>query len=448
MQNLTLPDSKFFEAESTLESPVDDWSDTTQEMLDTLPQTWSRSILYCIVAFGAIALPWAMLAKVDEVGVARGRLEPRGKTLRLDAVTSGTVAAVKVKTGQQVKKGDRIIELNADLIKSELQQTQAKLDGLVNRYAQLTGLRSHLEVAIRTQQQQRQSQELEQVAQISQTRQRIGFYRNSATLSQAVLTKDQGKAARYRTFREQGIVAGVQVEDAERAEIESQQRVEQARSEIAQTLAELQKQQSTYQKILRQSDLAILDSAKQIKELETQMSDLKSEIKQTQNQLRSLQFQWKQRVISVPVEGTIFQLPIQNAGAVVQTGQNVAQIAPKGAPLVLRAQMSSDQSGFLRVGLPVKVKFDAYPFQDYGIVQGYIRWISPDSRKVEPSPQTQQEVFDVEIQLEKNQIQAGGKAVPLTAGQTATAEVIIRQRHLIDFMLDPFRKLQNSGMNM
>jgi hemolysin D len=328
MQNLTLPDSKFFEAESTLESPVDDWSDTTQEMLDTLPQTWSRSILCCIVAFGAIALPWAMLAKVDEVGVARGRLEPRGKTLRLDAVTSGTVAAVKVKTGQQVKKGDRIIELNADLIKSELQQTQAKLDGLVNRYAQLTGLRSHLEVAIRTQQQQRQSQELEQVAQISQTRQRIGFYRNSATLSQAVLTKDQGKAARYRTFREQGIVAGVQVEDAERAEIESQQRVEQARSEIAQTLAELQKQQSTYQKILRQSDLAILDSAKQIKELETQMSDLKSEIKQTQNQLRSLQFQWKQRVISVPVEGTIFQLPIQNAGAVVQTGQNVAQIAP------------------------------------------------------------------------------------------------------------------------
>jgi HlyD family secretion protein len=33
-------------------------------------------------------------------------------------------------------------------------------------------------------------------------------------------------------------------------------------------------------------------------------------------------------------------------------------------------------------------------------------------------------------------------------GQTATAEIIVRQRHVIDFILDPFKKLQNGGIDL
>lgn len=449
MTHLSIPDSRpstLFDQSDFADLPVDDWSDTTQELLDSLPQDWTRGLLYFIVAFGAIALPWAMLTKIDEVGTARGRLEPKGKTIRLDAGTTGTVAAVRVKEGQQVKKGDRLLELNADLTKTELQQTQAKLDGLLDRLTQLTAIKMHAEMAAKTQQQQRQTQALEQMAQIAQTQQRINFSRNSAALAQSLLSKDQSKVARFRKFREMGIVAGVQVEEAEHIAIESQQKYEQARSEIRQSQSELQKQRSIYDKVVRQADLTILESQQQVKEIQAQIAEIQSEIAQTKNQLRSLQLQWKQRVIFIPVEGTIFQLPIQNAGAVVRTGQNIAQIAPKGAPLVVRAQMSSDQSGFLRVGLPVKVKFDAYPYQDYGIVQGYVRWISPDS-KVKQTGQRQEEVFDVEIELERSYIQTPIQRIPLTAGQTATAEVIIRQRHLIDFLIDPFRKLQ-SGMSL
>jgi HlyD family secretion protein len=36
----------------------------------------------------------------------------------------------------------------------------------------------------------------------------------------------------------------------------------------------------------------------------------------------------------------------------------------------------------------------------------------------------------------------------LRPGDTATAEVIVRQRRIIDFLLDPFKKLQQGGVKL
>ena len=101
--------------------------------------------------------------------------------------------------------------------------------------------------------------------------------------------------------------------------------------------------------------------------------------------------------------------------------------------------------GFLQIGLPVKIKFDAYPFQDYGVVQGLLSRISPNSKIVQTG-QSQQEIFELEIELVQSYIQAPNQQIALTPGQTATAEVIIRQRRVIDFFLDPFKQLQKGGV--
>lgn len=64
------------------------WTATTQQQLDNLPTVWSRGIIYLITIFTAVVLPWAMLSKVDVIASARGKLEPKGKTIRLDAPSS------------------------------------------------------------------------------------------------------------------------------------------------------------------------------------------------------------------------------------------------------------------------------------------------------------------------------------------------------------------------
>jgi HlyD family secretion protein len=54
----------------------------------------------------------------------------------------------------------------------------------------------------------------------------------------------------------------------------------------------------------------------------------------------------------------------------------------------------------------------------------------------------------LEIALNQNFIQSQNKRVLLTPGQTALAEVIVRQRRVIDFILDPFKKLQKGGLEL
>ncbi|KAB8319184.1 HlyD family efflux transporter periplasmic adaptor subunit [Tolypothrix campylonemoides VB511288] len=469
----------------------------TEELLDALPRPWARSLLYLLVAFAAVVLPWAMLSQVDETGSARGRIEPKGATQKLDSSTGGSVTVVRVKEGETVKSGQVLLELESDVLRTQLNQIQTKLDGLQNRRESLELLKNQLTLAVSTQQQQNQAQQLAKQSQVQQARQNLDALKAVYNLNkeeklakvnqmqQAVdsskaahklasvrLQASQEKVPRYQQAYEDGIMSLDRFKEVEQSAKEEYERLVQARSDISQAESSLKEQQSSYQKTIHQAkseiqqaelrlqeeqrnyqtlihtgQLAQLKTEEQLKELQTQINSLQSEIAQTGSQVTSLKIQLQQRVVRSPIDGVIFELPITKPGAVVQSGQRVAQIAPKNAGLVLKATMPNQQSGFLKVGMPVKVKFDAYPFQEYGIVQGKVSWISPDS-KVTQTPQGNIESFELEITLNQPYIQNGDKRIALTPGKTATAEVIIRQRRLIDYILDPFKKLQKSGLEL
>jgi len=478
------------------ESLGNDWSSLTQELIDSLPRVWTRGLLYLLVVFAGIVLPWVMLSKVDETGSARGRLEPKGATQRLDAPAAGTVTFVRVKEGETVKAGQVLMELESNVLRTEFQQTQTKLEGQLNRLAQLEVMKNQLAIAITAQQQQNGAQELEKQAQVEQARQNLSASKTAYTLQEekqaqveqarrnlsatqtahiladSRFAKDMVEVQRYRKLWQEGVVPQVKVVEMEQSAEESrrlrsaalaeirqaesrlkeqqgsyQRSIHQADAEIHQASSRLKEQQSGYQSLIQTGKLAVLKSEQQLKDLQTQITSLQAEIQESKSQIQSLKFQLEQRVFRAPTEGTIFQLPIQRAGTVVQPGQMIAQIAPKGAVLVFKAQMPIPESGFLRQGMPVKLKFDAYPFQDYGVVQGHLRWISPDSKPMQTA-QGQLETFELEIALEKTYIQTQNKRLVLNPGQTATAEVIVRQRRLIDFILDPFKKLQKGGLEL
>jgi hemolysin D len=430
-----------------------DWSVATQEAVNTLPKLWTRGILYLMLAFTVVILPWAAFAQVDEVGTAQGRLEPKGKTIRLDAPVAGTVSAIQVQEGQSIQKGQPLMELQSDVVNADLLQAQAKLEGLLNRQTQLTTIKAQLESSLSTARQQVQALVASQQATIDKAQKQQVSLQGSLGLIQDIQAKDRGRVTQLSKLSEQGAIARSQVEDAERIAIQNNQQYQKAQTDIQQAEAEVQKQRKESQRIMRDGELSISDKTKQVKELQSQIIDAQSEAGQTKNLIKSLQYQRQQRVLYAPASGTLFQLLIQHPGAVVQPGQSIAQIAPNTARLVLRARMDNKQTGFLKVGLPVKVKFDAYPFQDYGIMPGRINWISPTSSLPTPAvsptataPENSASNFEVEIELDQPFIEARGKAIALKAGQTAIAEVIVRQRRVIDLFLDPFRKLKKGGL--
>jgi hemolysin D len=346
--------------------------------------------------------------------------------------------------------------LESGLAQTDLQQAQAKLEGQLNRVTQLEGIKSQQEVSQRTQRLQYQAQTSEVAAQMDQVNERIASERTSTGLAQELITKDQKAVKQLKALRQGGAVSGVQVDQAERTLIGNRERLQQSEAKITQAQADLKIHRKQYDRIQREGELATLETNRKIQELQAQISDLKADIAQTKKLIESLKLKLKQLQVKSPIAGTIFQLPIQHPGAVVQSSELVAQIAPEGAQMVLRAQMSSRESGFLNVGMPVKLKFDAYPFQTYGIVPGTLSWISPDSKKrsaVPPdSKQTSEnpalDSYELEVTLAQPYIQTAKKRISLTPGQTATAEVVVRQRRLIDFLIDPFRQLQRNGLQL
>ena len=475
----------------------DNWSYATKELLDTLPQVWTRGLFYFLVVFIGIALPWAIFYQVDETGSARGQLEPTGKIIKLDAPVAGTVAAIKVKEGESVKAGHNLLELKSELVNAELQQQRQKLEGLQNRLHQQNLLKNQLMLALRTQQQQNQAQQLEKQAQVEQAQQNLETLKSAYSLQkeeilaqieqarQAIesskvayelekirLSAAQEKIPRYKKAYEQGALSKERFLEAQQLAKEAEKNMIKAQSEIKQARSHLKEQQGSYEKKIHQAiseikqaqlrwqeqqrsnkslihsgKLAVLKSEEQLKNLDTETTTIKTEIAQTKSQIKSLKIQLSQRVLKAPIDGIIFQLPIKSVGSVVQPGENIVEIAPKDSSLYLRAQMPIPESGSLRRGMPVKMKFDAYPFQDYGLIKGKVTNISPTSKVTETS-QGKVATYDLEIQLNKNCIPTKNKCIPLRPGDTATAEVIVRQRRIIDLIIDPFKMLQQGGLEL
>ncbi|HEY9663070.1 MAG TPA: HlyD family efflux transporter periplasmic adaptor subunit [Allocoleopsis sp.] len=427
----------------------EDWSSLTKDTINTMPRVWTRGLLYLLAIFAAIVLPWAMLSKVDQVGTARGQLEPKGKTFKLDAPVTGEVSEIKVKEGQTLKAGQVLVELESNLTAAEIQQAQAKLEGQLNRLSQLEFMRTQLQgVTTQIQRQQGTAEAASQQAAIDETQQKIEHGRELRDLAQKRLDRELQEVERYQKLVDEGIIAEVQLVQVHQAVDDAREALTQADSELRQAESQLAAQQNDSESKTRDHELTLLETSRQTKELESQIADLNSEINQTKKQIEALTFQLQQRQIRSPITGTLFELPIDRPGAVVQVGQEIAQIAPEHVPLVLRANMSSQESGFLAVGMPVKIKFDAYPFQDYGIVEGHVTWVSPDSKLTKTAEGATVPTYELEITLNQPYIQTANKQIALTPGQTATAEVIVRQRRIIDFLLDPFKKLQAGGIKL
>ena len=86
-----LQEVKSTNAQPQADTTVGDLHYATEELLDGLPKLWTKGVLYALVGFVLLGLPWATISKIDETGTARGRIQPKGATRTLDTKAGGSV---------------------------------------------------------------------------------------------------------------------------------------------------------------------------------------------------------------------------------------------------------------------------------------------------------------------------------------------------------------------
>ena len=68
-----------------------------------------------------------------------------------------------------------------------------------------------------------------------------------------------------------------------------------------------------------------------------------------------------------------------SVGSVMQSGQHFITLVPNDAPLEIEANISGQDNGFVHVHDPAVIKFDTFPYSQYGLAEGTLRIVSPDS---------------------------------------------------------------------
>ena len=420
------------------------WSTSLQTVLDQPPSNLPHKMIlggmvFCL-AFGA----WAWLGQIEQVGHAQGLLIPKGEVYKIQPSDPGKVAMIGVKEGQAVKAGQMLMELDSQIAAGEVERLQQMQVEDKTQLSQMQGMIDRIRLEAQTRAEISNANTQAQKSAIAEANSKVNTTRELLAQLQTDETAFKARLKRLTPFVEQGAIAKEQLFEAEQALRDRQRSITQNQGDLKQTLAQANQLQAGLIQKQAEGSTAQIEAQQRIQQLKVEMTQLKGKIAETNNLLKSAKTKLGQRFLYAPVTGYVSSLNIRNTGEVVQPGQTIAEMAPENAPLVLSAILPNEEAGFVKVGMPVQVKFDAYPYQDYGVVPGKVISISPDAKKDEKLGA----VYRVEVALETNFVTAKHQNIKFKAGQTANADIIIRRRRIADILLEPFRKLQKGGIDL
>ena len=381
---------------------------------------------------------------MNEVGHASGKLAPQGETYKIHPIDLGKVTVIHIKEGETVKGGQLLVTLNNQLASDEVKRLENALIAYQIELGQKTALLSNARLVAQTQAAIASAEILAQKAAIAQTKTTTTTTANLLSQYHSDVASHQERLQRIKPLVDEGAIAKDQLFAAEEQLRDRQSTIIKSTGELQQKTSETEQLQAGLAQKQAQHNQSQLNAQAQIQQLNVQITELTAKMTETQKLLDMANTKLGERFLYAPVAGVVSSLNVRNIGEVVQPGQTIAEISASKAPLVLLADLPNQEAGFVKPGMPVQVKLDAYPYQDYGVVPGRVVSTAADSKPNERLGA----VYRVEIALERNYIKDHQRLIQFKPGQTATAEIIIRRRRIADILFAPIRQLQKGGISL
>jgi hemolysin D len=403
-----------------------------------------RILMLLLCALFAIALIWSIFGRVDVVAVAAGRTMPVANVKVIQSVEIGVVRAIHVRNGQRVRRGQLLIELDPTTASAdEAQATQGLLSSRIAE-ARNDALLAHLQgrpavfrappgtppeivttqaELIRSKVAEYESQRAGLAQQRAQrTAELRGALAQIASLRQTLPLIDQQLAAR-RELAAAGHFSRLRLLEYEQARIEHVQNIEvqeSAAQRVRASIANIEADTRTLREHFAGEASTDLSGAETDSGLRTE--ELRKSARRRQLQL-----------LRAPVDGIVQQLAVHTVGGVVQPAQPLMVVVPSATEVEVEAQVLNKDIGFVHEGQPVRVKLEAFPFTDYGFIEGVVENISRDAIEDERLGL----VYTARIRLLSNHIMVGGRRQPIGPGMAVQAEIRTGRRRIIQYLLSP-----------
>jgi len=165
---------------------------------------------------------------------------------------------------------------------------------------------------------------------------------------------------------------------------------------------------------------------------------LQNQIRYDEETLQAVNAEIDKQVVHAPVDGTILKLEVHNPGQTVRLGDTIAQIVPKNAPLLIKARVAAQDISQVALGQPAQMRVSAYPYPDYGVLEGTVQTIAPDVTLVQDGSNSFP-FYEVTIRPNQPYLVRNNKQFAIQPGMDGRADIISRQETLMQFLLRRMR---------
>jgi multidrug efflux pump subunit AcrA (membrane-fusion protein) len=393
-------------------------SNTTRQTpyLTTDPPHWvARGLSYLLILIFAALVIGAVMIRVPETISAPFVLAPRLGADPVRALRRGLIQKVDLVEGQSVKQGEQLF-----VIRSE--QTGEQSADLRTLETELRSAQESRRLASEKLRSQQQAATEER----ARLQGRIEHLERMVELKSSELTLAREVADSYAQLRREGL-AGVTISK------EKQTEVSRLNGQIEQYRNEQRDARAALEKIGRDEEL-------QRNEYRERERALQEEIEKNKIQLANRsqwvgQNQGTQFVTTAPCSGTILKLHVKTNAAQVAEGEVLCELGCAGERLQAELKIPQTGAGRVKTGQGVKLLYDSFPYQQFGVKFANVRWISPTTSTPE---------FRAIADIEDESINVSGQPMSLKAGMGGRAEVVIAKRSLISIAFDPIRQLREN----
>ena len=459
-------------------------ADDRELFFENEPPHWAaRGLSLMVLAVFVAAAVASVAISLPETVSSPFVLVPGHGADPIRASRSGVVAAVRLAEGQTVARGAPAFVIrssiagdrSAELRSLETQMTGAEESHLNTRQryesqrradeederrlrARAANLRDTLaeQRGLREVREARFERDLEiQGNDIEITEREIGFKRNQYAVAREL-------ADRMERYHRDGAISWLEYNnrrlDAAKLEVEGQQ-LERALESSRLKLSQLRAEHQTWAIDWKLNVAALETEAREVQAalagLRQSMAARRAEQREVERRLKedaaktriratSLRDELDQTrgaelTVTAPCEGAVLRLAVNAPGAVVQDGDVLAELACAGETLQAEVSVAPAGTGRIQPGQLVRLLYDAFPYQRYGIRHGTVRWVSPASVTVKDRP-----VFRVLVDLEEQAVRVKGENRALMAGMGGRADVVVGRRSLVSYAFEPIRMLRES----
>jgi len=172
------------------------------------------------------------------------------------------------------------------------------------------------------------------------------------------------------------------------------------------------------------------------KTLQTDVNSIRQQLVELSEQMREAEASSTHVIVS-PLYGRVNAIQVKE-GERVDPSLPLMTISPLEGDLIGELFLPSRAIAFVETGQSVNLKYDALPYQKFGLGQGTIRSISATT--FHPSElgvitTNLEPLYRIEVDLAEQAIGAFNREIPLQSGMELTADIILERRRLSEWLL-------------